>query len=145
MARIEDIDRSASVDPAEVERLGNDSKVVDFEAPRDTRVTLPLDILEQANLATLVQVLRRPPEMSLSPDADPQVAGMEDVRAIELDPILFEGAGELSYKIASLVVRREAEVAASDNPEVMRGFEKMSQTLRMFEHLHMQRNGQSVV
>lgn len=120
---------------------------IDADAPlaldSDLDITAPLDFLSSEQLATLVTVVRRPPEMELGKlvDANPYVT-LDASMEIEMDPLTGIPTDDFTISVLEFVVRRGDDILASGNPAAIEGFEILSRYGRMNQHLHLAKIGQ---
>ena len=107
--------------------------------PEETDVAIPLDLLAPETLISLVSVVRRPPELQLTAELSQISPGLNGVDPAEMRDLSQMSTPDLGYRIASLLVRRESEVAQSNDPFVKAGFAELELSARMLEHLMIKR------
>ncbi len=128
-------EQSAGADKEAMARLADLSNTIDIAHGEETRKR-PTDYLER-----LKSIQRRPPALPLvSPtttDNDP----VNTVVAPELSRLSETEISEFEFAVAELAWRLEGPIAASTDPELLKGHELLSETARMFEHLHLLQTG----
>lgn len=109
------------------------------QLPEETDVAVPLDLLAPETLVTLVSVVRRPPELQLSMGSTDRIGSAPDPDLVELQSLGQMTTPDLGYNLASFLVRREGQVAESNDPYVKAGFAELELSSRMLEHLMIKR------
>lgn len=104
-------------------------------------IPAPRPLIDPEHLATVAMVVRRPPELQFGPGLDAKTPHIEQLVLDELDPVLHRTTGELAYSVAELVIRREPEVTASEDPSGRAGLANLGEMVRMFEHLSVLQTG----
>jgi len=135
MARIEPQDprRLDRADPRERGAIAR-------QLPHDTDVAVPLDVMTPEQMIGLASIIRRPPELSLGPqNVTPETLPAAEKAAIGVQELGRMDVTDLGYRIASLLVRREQDVARSTDAFVKAGFSELEDMARMFEHLMIKR------
>lgn len=101
-----------------------------------TEVALPLDFFGAEQLVTMMSVSRRPPELPLGDLTDAPVESAGNVSQRDIDAA-SGGVRDILYRTISVLVRREQEAMASEDPAIRQGFEQVEHSARMLEHLHL--------
>lgn len=109
------------------------------EISAETDVAVPLDLLAPESLISLISVVRRPPELQLQFGTSEQPGGLSSSDEAELNDLGQMTTPDLGYQLASFLVRREDEIAQSNEPFVQAGFAELELSARMLEHLMIKR------
>jgi hypothetical protein len=102
-----------------------------FTAP-DIDITTPVAISAREQISTMLSIRRKPPEMPFEDGIDAALADAPS--GARTEPVLSNE--KLLFGLASLVLRREQDITALNDPRVSRGFQEVALQLRMFEHLN---------
>jgi hypothetical protein len=109
------------------------------EMPPETDVAVPLDLIAPENLLTMMTVVRQPPELQLKFATSVHTATVESTESADLSGLGQMATPDLGYHLASFLVRREGEIAKSNDPYVKGGFAELELSARMLEHLMIKR------
>lgn len=135
-----DLDRIES-EPNRIDRHTQTSsrRSLAREMPPETEVAVPLDLLAPESLISLITVVRRPPELQLQFATSEHSGGVSSLDEADLNDLGQMTTPDLGYQLASFLVRREDEIAKSNDPFVQAGFAELELSARMLEHLMIKR------
>ena len=125
----------ARLDRAAEKRLAEASNAIDIaQGPEQQR--------QPANyLARLRNIQRRPPALPLVSNAPQDNDAINTIVVSELSRLSEAELSEFEFAVAELAWRLEGPVTASTDPALHDGHALLSQTARMFEHLHLLQTG----
>lgn len=117
----------------------SDRDLADVALGHDLIIEEPTYIPAFENFTQVLNLVRQPPALQ----SEETLAGvLQDFVANEVEYCKECELGELAYRVADLLVHREAEVAASSPEEgAMSGLMAVADLARMFEHIFLARGG----
>ncbi len=126
------------ISPGSVEARIPDRTLAAAGIDGNTNIPAPLDTYGREQLLTMMSIVREPPRMNVNGAADgalnmaAEKAVISDIETLGAAPTF-----DVAYKIGSLLVRRQQDVAANGDEGAMRGLRDLGEQLRMYEHLHL--------
>ncbi|WP_296426752.1 hypothetical protein [Yoonia sp.] len=108
----------------------------------DLEPVIPTDRGLGRQITQPVQIVRRPPSMSLSKSIETQQSVFEPVIADHIKRFTMGNTSEFVFQIAEMTIRRLPDLQEQTLPEnVEKGFDCVNDSLRMCEHLHVEKSG----
>lgn len=115
---------------SDVKRLLDASKTLEIAPTEEKRPNLTY-------LARLKSIHRHPPALSLSGVESHEADPINAVISPELMRLSDMKMSDFAFDVAELAWRVESPVAGASDPVLLEGHAILSQTGRMFEHLHL--------
>lgn len=133
MSRVED--KTTTADRVETAR----TEAEQLDTSLD--VLAPLDMLSGEQLATLVSIVRRPPELPITRVRENQYALLDAKMTAEMEPLAGVSTGEFALSVIELLLRRREDIDTSDDPGATEGLANLEEFGRLCEHLYLSQIG----
>lgn len=80
-------------------------------------------------------ITRRPPELRLNVHEALEKSELERLISLQIEEIAGTETLDFAFAVSELAYRLEGAISTANDPEVLKGFETLARTAKMYEHL----------